>query len=89
MPAGDMRCERFWAMSASELEVSGTVHGETAVKPLRSAKLLVCSVGLDCSGPKPLLAFLLIEMTALPKGVIFPAGGVILELQHCYTGLSW
>jgi len=49
-----------------------------------------CSVGLDCSGRKlALAAFLPVEMTMAPKGVVLPAGGarVILELQSYCVGL--
>lgn len=35
-----------------------------------SAKLFACNLGLDCSGRKLLPAFLLVEMTTAPKGVV-------------------
>ena len=39
------------------------------------------------SGRKSLPAFLLAQMTAAPLGVVFPIGGVILELPLVCTGL--
>ena len=74
---------------------NGMVRGGAAAAPPR---ICCCGYGPGVpsreriargsgSGRKSLPAFLLAQMTVAPLGVVFPVGGVILELPLICTGL--